>query len=188
MSDEELTQCEIAWRKAYPMTANQAMLDERRERSTTLYGALEVRQAFRDGYAALEAENAGLRARVEGLESELKTANHWRERHSRDAEAYGQQSAKNWKRVRELEEELRAALTPTTVDGPAGCALCGPGPWEPCARIDHGATPTTAGGTEKCEACGGSGEQPWGDGALGVTECRSCHGTGRATAGGGKRT
>jgi DnaJ-class molecular chaperone len=112
-----------------------------------------------DARAALEAENAGLRARVEGLESELKTANHWRERHSRDAEAYGQQSAKNWKRVRELEEELRAALTPTT-----------------------------AGGTEKCGQCDGSGEEKLGLSAGNICTCRECHGTGRANAGGGVRT
>jgi hypothetical protein len=45
-------------------------------------------------------------ARVAELEAELKTANHWRERHSRDAEAYGIQSNENWKRAQALGSEV----------------------------------------------------------------------------------
>ncbi|HVJ17049.1 MAG TPA: hypothetical protein VM686_16525, partial [Polyangiaceae bacterium] len=52
-----------------------------------------------------------LTQKVRELEAELKTANHWRERHSRDAEAYGIQSNENWKRAKALEEEV-ARLTP----------------------------------------------------------------------------
>jgi hypothetical protein len=53
---------------------------------------------------------ANLEDKVRELEAELKTANHWRERHSRNAEAYGIQSNENWKRVRELEDVLSAQL------------------------------------------------------------------------------
>jgi DNA repair exonuclease SbcCD ATPase subunit len=55
---------------------------------------------------------------VKRVEAELKTANHWRERHSRDAEAYGIQSNENWKRAKALEEEV-ARLTPLVADGGA---------------------------------------------------------------------
>jgi hypothetical protein len=191
-----------------------------------------------DARTALEAENAGLRARI------AQIADSWAE------------VADGIRRMRllpstcaalveKMQEQLRAALTPTTAGGslwttPArvgqpplpeaavdpsvtredvqraldaqgerlkaygeavfqrqsrrhrakytgmlGCALCGAGPWEPCARVDHSATPTTAGGTEKCGQCGGSGEEKLGLSAGNICTCRECHGTGRATAGGG---
>jgi hypothetical protein len=145
MSDEELTQCEIAWRKAYPMTANQAMLDERRERSTTLYGALEVRQAFRDGYAALEAENAGLRARVEALAQVAVEAMRLVAGKGSPAEpcrecglpgigpmrdALAKTFGSDWGRLLHGNDgnvdrnEFRAALTPTTAGGTTASPPC----------------------------------------------------------------
>lgn len=54
--------------------------------------------------------------RVRELEAELETANHWRERHSRDAEAYGIQSNENWKRAKALKDEV-ARLIPLVADG-----------------------------------------------------------------------
>lgn len=44
---------------------------------------------------------------------ELDEANHWRERHSKDAEAYGKQAQENWKKLTTTQAEaarLRGAL------------------------------------------------------------------------------
>jgi len=50
--------------------------------------------------------------RADALAAELKTANHWRERHSNDAQAYGVQSNKNWQRAKVLEDTVANLTTP----------------------------------------------------------------------------
>ena len=53
------------------------------------------------------------RAEVERLRAELATANHWRDRHAKDSEAYAAQSQTNWTRAESAErerEEMRVAL------------------------------------------------------------------------------
>jgi len=52
-----------------------------------------------------EAERDEARAEVERLKSERDEANQWRERHSKDAAAYSEQSQKNWERAKEAERE-----------------------------------------------------------------------------------
>ncbi len=53
------------------------------------------------------------RAEVDRLRAELATANHWRDRHAKDSEAYAAQSQTNWTRAESAErerEEMRVAL------------------------------------------------------------------------------
>ncbi len=56
---------------------------------------------------------AEARAEVDRLRAELATANHWRDRHAKDSEAYAAQSQTNWTRAESAErerEEMRVAL------------------------------------------------------------------------------
>ena len=61
--------------------------------------------------SALSVELLAALARIAELEAELVNANHWRERHSRDSEAYVRRN-----------QELRAALVKARMD--AQCVVC----------------------------------------------------------------
>ena len=45
--------------------------------------------------------------KVKELEQQLSESNHWRDRHSKDAEAHGKQSQSNWEKVNRLREALK---------------------------------------------------------------------------------
>jgi len=45
-------------------------------------------------------------AKVAALQADLDTANHWRERHSKDAEANGKQSAEHWNKWKAAEAKV----------------------------------------------------------------------------------
>jgi DnaJ-class molecular chaperone len=109
-----------------------------------------------DARAALEAENAGLRARVERA---LRVADSLDE----------QPSQACWAAA----AELRAALTASSGECP-GCKSSGFREYPP---------PT---GRHICDVCNGSGEEYLGASAGNIHTCRTCHGTGRTAAGGGE--
>lgn len=56
----------------------------------------------------LKAQLRAAQAEVARLAAELKTANHWRERHCRDAQAASESSAANWDKVQRLTAENEA--------------------------------------------------------------------------------
>lgn len=61
------------------------------------------------------------------LKHELKDSNEWRERHSRDADAYGKQSQVNWEKWRKAEskiDEMRAYIQTHSHVG-NHCIACG---------------------------------------------------------------
>ena len=59
-------------------------------------------------YQSAIAATADLRAKVERLEGELATAHFWRERHGKDADAYGQQSNDHWLKWQAAESNIAA--------------------------------------------------------------------------------
>jgi len=64
----------------------------------------------------LVRERDEARAEVERLKSERDEANQWRERHSKDAAAYSEQSQKNWERAKEAERERDEARAHYTAE------------------------------------------------------------------------
>lgn len=65
-----------------------------------------LRDEFQNARDYLRTQLAAAERKAEGLRVELKTANHWRERHSNDAQAAGEQSNKNWQEAQALKAKL----------------------------------------------------------------------------------
>lgn len=70
----------------------------------------------KDALAQSQRDLAAEKVLREQAQRELAEANHWRERHSKDAEAYGKQSQENWEKWQQAQRERDEALAAMSAD------------------------------------------------------------------------